>query len=275
MNDEIAAILEQARLFVLQHAPGDLLTEAIPFGILCLVAGIGLSVLGAKLGRFGITCAFAALGAGIGTFFARETGFSTPACGLVGALMVGVIGFHTFRLWVGLLVAVVLSSAVLGVFGYQRVIPHVAEFQRVGIAPTTEASGTFVLPSPEKQEAYLKRTPRQWAEEFWAFVAEKDGQIGQRTRSLALAAMITGLCLGVLAVRWALILSTALVGTALVSTGIATILTQSVPESCAAFGQHPNVVGIGMGAFLVSSLILQTMLTRKAPSGNSEAKAKS
>lgn len=275
MNEDIAAILEQARLFVLQHAPGDLLREAVPFGIVCLVAGIGLSVLGAKLGRFGITCAFAVLGAVIGTFFARETGFSTPACGLVGALMVGVIGYHTFRLWVGLLVAVVLSSAVLGVFGYQRVIPHVAEFQQVSVTPTAESSGTFVLPSPEKQEAYLKRTPRQWAEDFWAFVAEKDGQIGQRTRSLALGAMITGLCLGVLAVRWALIISTALVGTALVSTGIAAVLTQSVPDSCAAFEQHPNVVGIGMGAFLVSSLIVQTMLTRKAPSGKSEAKAKS
>lgn len=274
MNDEIAAILEQARLFVLQHAPSDLLEEAIPFGIICLVAGIGLSVLGAKLGRFGITCAFAVLGAVIGTFFARETGFSMPACGLVGALMVGVIGYHTFRLWVGLLVAVVLSSAVLGVFGYQRVVPHVAEFQQISLASTAEPSGTFVVPSPEKQEAYLKRTPRQWAEEFWAFVAEKDGQIGQRTRSLALGAMITGLCLGVLAVRWALILSTALVGTALVSTGIAALLTQSVPKSCAAFEQHPNVVGIGMGAFLVSSLIVQTMLTRKAPSGKSEAKAK-
>ena len=36
-----------------------------------------------------------------------------------------------------------------------------------------------------------------------------------------------------------------------------------------------NLVGVGMGAFLVSSLILQTLLTRKAPSGKSESKSKS
>ena len=58
MKDEIIAILDQARVFVQQHAPSELLTEAVPFGIVCLVAGIGLSVLGAKLGRFSMTCGF-------------------------------------------------------------------------------------------------------------------------------------------------------------------------------------------------------------------------
>lgn len=68
MNEEIASILEQARLFVLQHAPADVLKEAVPFAIICLLAGIGLSVLGAKLARFGIACAFVLLGGYAGAY---------------------------------------------------------------------------------------------------------------------------------------------------------------------------------------------------------------
>lgn len=274
MKDEIIAILDQARVFVQQHAPSELLTEAVPFGIVCLVAGIGLSVLGAKLGRFSMTCGFVLVGGYVGSLFARETGFAAPICGLLGALMVGIIGYHTFRLWVGLLVAGVLSTVVLGVFGYQRVLPHVSEFERTGPAGVLVAPDTFSIPTPQQQQAYLARAPREWATGLWSFVTARDDHVERNGRALAIAAMVSGLCLGVLAVRWALILSTALVGTAMVTTSLATLLTHSVPGSYQAFRQHPSMVGIGMGAFLVSSLILQTLLTRKGPSGNTTAKAK-
>jgi hypothetical protein len=268
-------ILEQARLFVVQHAPANVLEGALPIGIVCLVCGIGLSVLGAKLGRFGITSAFALLGGLLGSYFARETGFPTLVCGLVGAMMVALIGYQTFRFWVGLLVAAVLSSVVLGVFGYQRVAPYWTEFEQVNPAPAIAASGSFAVPSLEGQQAYRERSLQQWAGEFWAYATERDGGLERSGKTLALGAMVTGLFLGVLAVRWALILATALVGTALVTTAITTLLTHSVPGSYEAFQRNPALFGVGVGAFLVSSLILQTMLTRTAPRDKTKSPAKS
>ena len=88
-------------------------------------------------------------------------------------------------------------------------------------------------------------------------------------------ALLTGLCLGIVAVRWALILATSLVGTVLVTTAAATLLTRSVPESYQAFQSNPGLVGVGVGGFLVTSLILQTMLSRKSPAAKGESAAKS
>jgi len=269
--NEIETILEQARQLFVSHAPAELLKQAMPFAIVCLVAGIGFSVLGAKIARFGLACAFAVLGGYIGAFFAHETGFSVPVCGLISALMIGTIGYQTFRLWVGLAAAVVLLAAVLGAFGYQRVLPHMTEFQQSLVDAPVAVDGTFALHTPEQQQATLDRGPREWAEGLWTFVTARDASAAPNGRALAVAAMVIGLCLGVLAVRWALIISTSIVGTSLVTTGMATLLYQSVPESYQAFEARPGLAGIGIGGFLVTSLIIQTMLTRNAPASNANS----
>ena len=194
---------------------------------------------------------------------------------LVGGLLVGVIAYQTFRLWVGLGAAVVFSSLVVGTFGYQRVVPYVAEFEQGVQHPAVAGPITFAVPTTLEQQAYRDRTPRQWAEEFWAFVTQRDANVARNTKGLATVALLTGLCLGILAVRWALILSTSLVGTVLVTTAVATLLTHSVPESYQAFQNNPGLVGVGVGGFLVTSLILQTMLSRKSPAAKGESAAKS
>jgi len=89
--NEIETILEQARLFFVQHAPTDALRGAVPAALIFLVAGVGLSVLGAKLARFGITSAFVGLGGVLGFRFGQEMGFQPLICALVGAFLVGVI----------------------------------------------------------------------------------------------------------------------------------------------------------------------------------------
>lgn len=266
---EVESVLENIRQLVVQHAPAEILKDAMPFAILCLIAGVGLSVLGAKTARFATTCGFAVVGAVVGGYVAKDTGFPAPVCGLAGSLMIGVIGYQTFRLWVGLSSAAVLSIAVLTAFGYQHMLPHVSEFQQTNVSMVRAASGSFGVPSAEQQEAYRDRTTRQWASEFWAYVVAKDAQIGQNGRALAIMAMVTGLCLGVLAVRSALILSTSLVGTALVTTAAASVFSDSVPDTTQAFRDHPGVVGAAIGGFLVTSLIVQTLITRDAPSGRS------
>ncbi len=273
--NEVEILLEQARLFVVQHAPADALRGAVPAALVFLVAGIGLSVLGAKLARFGITSAFVVLGGVLGAKFGQEMGFHPLICVLVGALLVGVIAFQTFRLWAGVGAAVVFSSLVMGTLGLKLVVPYVGEFENGAQRPTIQSPITFAVPTPTEQQAYRERTPRQWAEEFWAFLSHKNATVARNTKALATVAMLTGLCLGILAVRWALILTTSIVGTALVTTGAAALLTQSVPDSYQAFQNNPSLVGVGIGGFLVTSLILQTMLSRKSPQAKSESASKS
>jgi len=273
--NEIETILEQARLFFVQHAPTDALRGAVPAALVFLVAGIGLSVLGAKLARFGITSAFVVLGGVLGARFGQEMDFHPLICVLVGGLLIGVIAYQTFRMWVGVGAAIVFSSLVLGTFSYRQVAPYVAEFQQGAQQPAIQSPITFAIPTPMEQQAYRDRTPRQWAEEFWAFVTVRDVNVARNTKALAIVALLTGLCLGILAVRWALILATSLVGTVFVTTAAATLLTRSVPESYQAFQNHPGLVGVGIGGFLVASLILQTLLSRQSPSAKSETSTKS
>ncbi len=276
MND-LSPIVDQIRLFTAQHLPGEMQASAIVAAIILLVAGVGMSVLGAKLSHFGLTSFFVLLGGALGYQFSQVSGAPMPLCALVGAGMVGVVGHLTYRLWVGAFVAVVCSFLVLSAFGYQRVAPHVADFEETRMVAWSPVSGAteFSLPTSEEQQAYLDRTPRMWAQGLWAHVTAQDLHIERHAKSLAITVLVTGLFFGVVAVRWAMILATSLAGTALVTTGIATLFSHFAPGSYQAFFNHPGIMGVACGAFLVTSFALQTALTRKKPSTERAASVKS
>ncbi len=270
--NEVASVLEQIRVFFIQHAPDKVPTGAVSVALICLVGGALLSVLGAKFARFGLTGAFVVLGGLLGSGFGSRLDFPQAACVPAGAVLFGIIGFQTFRLCVGLASAAVVSAVVLGVFGYQRVAPHVAEFDRVSpwvISDRTDesipgAAGEYKILTRDEQVAYVERSPSQWASEFWAFMNERDSRTARHGQAIALLTMLGGLCLGMVATRTALVVATSAIGTVLVTTGVATLLTHSVPETMQAFQSSPTLFGVGVGAFLMTSLVLQTMLMRKA-----------
>lgn len=263
--------IEQLQQFISQHASADAIRGTVPAAVMLLLVGIVMSVLGAKLARFAVTTAFVVGGVAAGIRFGRELDLPPILCAAGGALLVGMIGFQTFRLWVGLGSALVLSSVVLGFYGYKNVAPHMSEFQQM--TQSAPAGGTFTLLPADKQSAYADRTPKEFAEEFWTFLTRKDANIAKNGKVLAATALLTGLCLGVLAMRWALILSTSVIGTALVSASIGTLMMKSVPDSYQSFQGNPKVMGIAIGGFLVTSLILQTMLSRKAAAAKSNSSA--
>ena len=72
--NEVASVLEQLRVFFVQHAPTSMPTGSVPVAVVCLVGGIVLSVLGAKFARFGLTTAFVLLGGLLGAGFADPGG---------------------------------------------------------------------------------------------------------------------------------------------------------------------------------------------------------
>ncbi|MCH7994395.1 MAG: hypothetical protein IIB57_08120 [Planctomycetes bacterium] len=264
---ELTPIFDQVKAFVEQNASSGVVNHSMLVAVMFLAAGVGLSVLGAKLARPGVVVALGVLGAYGGLIFARESGFSSIVCTAVGAGMVGTIAHLTFRLWVGVAAAVVLSSVALGTFSYQQIVPHVASFQD----SLTTDTGQFSLPSPAEQAEYRSRTPQQWANQFWAYVTARDAHVGRNGVLLGAGAALMGLFLGVVAMRWMLILSTSLVGTVFVTAAIGAIVFNLFP-SYRSLEVRPAVLSAGMGGFLVASLILQTMLTRKAPT-SSEKKA--
>ena len=147
---EIQAVIDQIRMFADQHVDVNWMQQAVPAATLCLIAGVVLCVLGAKLSRYGAAFAFAALGGFGGAYFANRTGFAFPICAAAGALAIGVVGYLTFRLWVGVAAAVVFSSVALGAFGYHRVLPHVAEFNQPVFQTTFTNETAMTLPSPAR-----------------------------------------------------------------------------------------------------------------------------
>jgi len=49
--------------------------------------------------------------------------------------------------------------------------------------------------------------------------------------------------------------------------GAATLMTHSVDSSYAAVQNNPRLIGLGVAAFLATSLLLQTLLMRKSTVG--------
>ncbi|RME38029.1 MAG: hypothetical protein D6788_08225, partial [Planctomycetota bacterium] len=91
-------------------------------------------------------------------------------------------------------------------------------------------------------------------------------------RAWVLAAGIVGLFLGVVAARWALIISAAVVGTSLLTTGGTTLLSCASPEVWRNTVYRPALMGLLIGAIFVASLVVQTMLTRQPKSEKDTSK---
>lgn len=273
--DQVASILDQLRLFTIQHAPDKMPTGAVPVALILLTLGIGLSVLGAKFARFALTTSFVIAGGVLGDRFAFAFDFHRAICVPIGAVLVGLIGFQTFRLWVGVAIAMLVSAFVVSGFSAKTVLPHLAEYTDTTLpafgegAPAGETE--FAIPSPEEQAKYVNRDPSIWFSNFWKFLTERDPNIAQNTQALAILTALGGLCLGLMAVRPSLIISTSLFGTALVVSGVATLLANSVPSAYSSIESNPRIIGLGVAAFLATSLLLQTMLMRKSTVGKKPA----
>lgn len=272
---DLTPVFEQIREFAVQNVPPGFQEWTVAIAAVFLVCGIGMSVLGAKIAKPAMTTVLGLLGGLGGVVFARNSGIHEAIGGLVGAVMLGTVSHLTFRLWVGVASALVFSTVALGAFSYQEVMPHVKEFDGLVTWSPVHGQQAFTLPSPEQQAANIQPEFKEWARDFWAFATERDQTLPINSQLVGFGAAAVGLFLGVIAVRWMLILATSIVGTSLVTTAVATTVTHYSPGSEQAVLEHSGVMGLGVGAFLVSSLILQTLLTRKAPNSGQGVKSKS
>jgi len=234
-----------------------------------VLCGITLSVLGAKFARSGLTSAGVIVGGMTGVYVARAAGYAPLFGGLIGAGMLATVTFITFRLWVGVLTAAVFGSVALGAFGYREVAPQIVDFQHGQVMPQPITHGLDILQSNDmattSSETGIPSDPKLWLEKFWTYVTQRDRSLVLNAKLISLAAMFTGLFLGVIIVRSMAIVSTSILGTSIALSGVATLLAQMAPGAYGALQHKPSVLGMGVGGFFVTSLILQTLLTRKAP----------
>jgi len=268
--NELTSVLQQGHQLFVQHAPAEILTKAVPAGIIFLIAGIGLSVLGAKFARFGMTGFAVMLGGWGGYAFAQYNSFPPILGAMVGALLVGIIGYQTFRIWVGLGTAIVVGLIAVSVFGQKELRPYLAEFNESQLRVDERGETVFALPTAEGQQVYWNGGFKEYVSSFTNYLADRDMRALQNGRAIGMVALLTGLCVGLMATRWALILSTSLVGTLLVAVGAAALLVQSLPKACVAFDKNPGLAAAGLGGFLITSLILQALLSKRAESSESE-----
>jgi len=260
---DLTKLLQDLGQLAHQHLPRPWVDQGVPVAIFVLLAGLGISFFGARLARFAITAGFVVLGGAAGVYFARHMDWSPVLCMAPGAAMLGTIAHFTFRLWVGVVSAIALAFLALSFFGYHRVAPHAAEFSRTALTTVPDEPATFSLPTPAEQAVYHQRSPRQWAGEMWTYVIGKDPQVERSAHAVALVALVTGLFFGVIAVRATLILSTSVLGTVFSAVALATLLARFLPSTYQALLQRPQIAGIGLAVFLVGSLSLQALFTRK------------
>ena len=139
-------------------------------------------------------------------------------------------------------------------------------------APDAIVPADLTLPADGQAATSPHQTALQWGAKLWTFAKERDAQLAPMARGVALAAILVGLCVGVVAVRWMLILATSLAGTAMLAGGVATLVRGAVEEGPVSIAENPVLTGAAVGACLVVSLIVQTRLTRK-PRPTQEAAA--
>ncbi len=262
MIDQLGQFLAPICDFIEQHVPRDQLPSGdLVLGIL-LVAGVLVSTLGALLARPIVVLGLIAVG-----------GLGAAACGHVidaplplviigGAVAGGLAGYVLFRLWVGLAAGVLCAMIAIAVYGSFHIVPHLATFHPPEPAATV---ADFVVPDVPATERDPWLVIRDKATEFWAHLKTQQADVETYTLLAAAAAGLFGLLIGLLASRFTLVLSTALVGTVLVWSALAMALRSYWPDRWALLPTHAATVNVAVLAFFGASLLLQTVLTRRRP----------
>lgn len=281
--NEIMPMLEQFRSLLVQSGPVDAWTKTLPILAVLLLAGVGVCVFGAKLAKFGVAAACGLVGASFGAAMARETGLAVPPCAVLAGAMLAVVGYLTFRLWVGLITAGVIALIAIGVFGHGKLDTHLADFrqqegavvEQPSVALPTLAATSIPLTGSDLVPSFIPQAD-QSAQRFWSYLKDRDATLATQTKGVAVAAALGGLFLGVVLVRVMLIVSMSLIGTGLLVTAGAGILGSLFPGWLTSLQANPSMSAVGIGGLLVTSIIVQTLLTRGgASAAESSGKSKS
>ncbi|MBU0607254.1 MAG: hypothetical protein KKI08_05175, partial [Armatimonadetes bacterium] len=224
---------------------------------------------------------FVGLGAWAGLGFAAAVDLSPYVCVPIAAVLIGMIGYHAFGFWVGLTMSAVLATVVVGGFSFLRLQPYVSSFETHLQTVTAPESDAFPLvseafPLTSAAEGPAACPAGAWLTQFGGYLREQDASAARLGSALGATSVLVGMLLGLMAVRFALVVSTSVLGTLLAAGGAVMLLNEWGPSGMFGGGQSQTALGLGIGSFLVTSLCLQTVLTRQpAPAPPDKEKSKS
>jgi hypothetical protein len=256
-------ITQQISSLAEHHLPEE---AAVPVFIAApaalVVLGLLTAVLGAKLARPSIALGFAIGGATIGVVAGQALAVSMPLCAAIGAVVFGISGFVLLRLWVGVATCVLFAAIAAGSYGAHHAMPHLRSYSEPAPPAITTPEYRFSTPEPRVQELHLNPEFNAWLEDLYTHVTSKEVNLERNMVLSAVAAGVFGLLLGLMAVRFTLVILTSVMGTAALIAGASTLLCHHRPELYHAALAHPGALAIACGAFLLGSLVLQALLTR-------------
>jgi hypothetical protein len=269
--NQYSEILEQFRGFVEQHVPADMLPNGsqLVAGAIALVgAGVLLSVLGARMARSALALV-ALLGGVAGGFrLSAHLGWDGRAQVLLivaTALGAALVGYYVYRIWVGAIVAALFAVGGALAFNHARLLPALANFDHPAYVATRAGAGKFAVPEAAAQSDEDRCQVCQWVGDFVSDLKARDPGVVQSVTIAALTWGCVGLLLGVLLTRMMLVLCTSAIGTALFAGGAALLAQQLRPNDYAHAMSRPGTLGLAIGACFLASVILQMLLTRRAP----------
>lgn len=262
--DQLAQYAQQLGDIYNEHAPT--LRASLPTAVMTLVFGVTICVLGAKLARWLITVAFAAGGLVAGLLLGGQTDVAPLAVALMGAAALGAVGFVLHRLWVGLATGAFLASVAFGVISAQMILPHVEEFRELQLTAAREEV-THFEPGPVGEAMQVSWDHvRNTTASLIDFAIAKEPNLRKYGFLGVIFAGGLGLLMGIFLCRLTLILFSAAFGTSLIAVGLTMLgghLQVDILELCQ---QRPEMSAVALACFFVFSIILQTLLTRRARS---------
>ena len=261
MIEQITEFMAPLSGFIRQHAPvQDLPRSDVLLGSM-LVIGVLASTLGTKLARPIVTLTFAAAGGVAAGLYGGAFDLPLPVTVILASVLAGLAGVLAFRLWVGIGAGALLALIALSVYGSAYIIPHLQTFP----APGPGAAAEYTIPDVPLEQQNTWDTLGHEAERFWAHLKTQQADVEKYTLLIAAAAGLFGLVLGVLAVRFTLVVLTAGAGTLLVSSAVGLSLQSYWPHVWESLPAHATEANVALLAFFAASLVLQTLLTRRPP----------
>ena len=261
----IQPILQQGQGWLAEQVPANWHASPVLVGIVVMAVGIALAFVGARFARNVTTTFFVLAGVGAGVGFGQTYSYSPALAGLLGAVLLGGIGYLAFRFWVALGLSTVLALLVFLTFGYLRVLPQVTGFEAHWTQLAGDGATNLHLTGEVAPGSADVGPAHQWWAEFADYVRAHDVDAERVAVALVALAGLLGMLVGLLASRFALIVATSLGGTALLLLGVGTLVGPALSADYRLSAMHVTAAGVVLGAFLATSVFVQTLMTRPQP----------
>ncbi|UCG33476.1 MAG: hypothetical protein JSU68_02350 [Phycisphaerales bacterium] len=263
--DQVRAEIEPLLEVVRHHVPPELLDHALIAAGLGGLIGLILALWGVRVFRSALVLAFVGGGVLVGLAGNQWVNLGQWFCVICGGLVFGALGFVLYRLWVGVGWAALLVCVGLSAFGHKQAWPHWDAFSEARLSDTILADQGFQPPTVEEQGSFNEPDPLQVFREFGGYLNENVPNIRRNALVTVSLAGVLGLLMGLLAVKFTVVLATAFIGVSLLAGAAGYFLSRFQPQVLDQAMSKPAAVWAGLGIVVLVSMMIQYFQTRPRP----------